>query len=180
MLTNLFDASYLQPKCDVNLSDPYLSPAAASDTDLATAYPEDIILYTCEYDMLNAEGVAFGARLSSPTIGKRLHGCLIKGVPHAFDKKPNPLSFPKAADRCYAEACSELRRVFGGRASVDERRQLEQSHDVYCFEREVDGDRTLDERDKLLAERHVSMIEGGPGAPSGAPPPTFSFSAPPA
>jgi acetyl esterase/lipase len=160
MLTNLFDASYLCPKNGIDLADPYLSPAAADDSTLAAAYPEDIILYTCEYDMLNAEGVAFGERLSSPAIGKNLHGGLIKGVPHAFDKKPNPISFPKAADRCYAEACSELKRVFGGRASVEERRQLEQSHDVHRFEREEEGDQTLDEHDRLMTERHRSLAAG--------------------
>ena len=161
MLTNLFDASYLHPKCDVDLADPYLSPAAADDDTLRDAYPEDIVLYTCEYDMLNAEGVAFGERLSSLAIGKAIHGGLIKGVPHAFDKKPNPLSFPKAADRCYAEACAELKRVFGGRASVDERRQLEQSHDVHRFEQEEEGDQVLDEDDRLMVDRHRSLAEPG-------------------
>jgi acetyl esterase/lipase len=164
MLTNLFDESYLNPRCDIDLADPYLSPAAADDALLAAAYPNDIILYTCEYDMLNAEGVAFGERLSSPAVGKTLHGGLIKGVPHAFDKKPNPLSFPKAADRCYAEACSELKRVFGGRVSVEERRQLDQIHDVHRFEREEDGDLTLDANDRLMTERHRSLAAGVEGA----------------
>ena len=111
--------------------------------------------------MLNAEGVAFGERLSSPAVGKNIHGGLIKGVPHAFDKKPNPISFPKAADRCYAEACSELKRVFGGRASVDERRQLEQSYDVHRFEQEEARDKTLDEGDLLMAKQHRSLAEPG-------------------
>jgi len=68
---------------------------------------------------------------------------LVKEVPHAFDKKPNPISFPKSADRCYSEACAELRRVFGGRSSVEERRQLELSKDVERFEDhlEVGGER---------------------------------------
>lgn len=204
MLTNLFDASYLHPKSDIDLSDPYLSPAAADDSVLRAAYPEDIILYTCEYDMLNAEGVAFGERLSSPAVGKTLHGGLIKGVPHAFDKKPNPISFPKAADRCYAEACSELKRVFGGRASVEDRRQLEQSHDVHRFEREEDGDQILDANDRAMTERHRSLAAGVDGVereriledvkrnqrgwspfkgkgverPSSAPPPTFTVTGP--
>jgi acetyl esterase/lipase len=143
-LTNLFDQSYLTPSgCD--LSDPYLSPAAASDDFLRDAYPEDIVLYTCEYDMLNAEGVAFGERLSSPAIGKTVHGGLIRGVQHAFDKKPNPISFPKAADQCYAEACAELKRVFGGRSSVDDRRQLEQDYEVFRFDGEEEGDVVLGE-----------------------------------
>ncbi|KAM3066592.1 hypothetical protein ACMFMF_010097 [Clarireedia jacksonii] len=105
-----------------------------SDTFLRAAYPQDIILYTCEYDMLNAEGVAFGERLRSPEVGKTVKGGLINCVPHAFDKKPNPIRFPKEADRCYAEACAELARVFGtGRTSVEERRQLEKSKKVDRF-----------------------------------------------
>lgn len=143
-LTNLFDQSYLS-RADQDLADPYLSPAAASDDFLRNAYPQDIVLYTCEYDMLNAEGVEFGERLEGASIGKTVHGGLIKEVPHAFDKKPNPLSFPPAADRCYAEACAELRRVFGGPVSAEERRQLEPDLSVLRFEREVQGDKVLGE-----------------------------------
>lgn len=111
-LTTLFDEAYIQRSgCD--LADPYLSPAAASDEFLKAAYPQDIVLYTCEYDMLNAEGVLFGERLQEEGIGKTVHGGLIKGVGHAFDKKPNPISFPKEADLSYAEACKTLNKVFG-------------------------------------------------------------------
>ncbi|TAQ83820.1 hypothetical protein B7494_g7855 [Chlorociboria aeruginascens] len=141
MLTNLFDKSYMHPEESIDVSDPYLSPAAASDESLRNAYPQDIVLYTCEYDMLNAEGVTFGERLSSPEIGKSLHGGLIKEVVHAFDKKPNPLQFPKAADRCYNEACAELTRIFGGRVSVEDRRQLDQCKVVERFEDQEDGPR---------------------------------------
>jgi acetyl esterase/lipase len=140
-LTNLFDQSYIKPSGD--LADPYLSPAAASDDLLRAAYPEDIVLYTCEYDMLNAEGVEFGQRLKEDHIGKSVHGGLITGVEHAFDKRPNPISFPKSADQCYAEASAELKRVFGGRSSVEERRQLEEDLTVLRFEGEVEGDRVL-------------------------------------
>ncbi|RDW88577.1 alpha hydrolase-3 [Coleophoma cylindrospora] len=136
LLTTLFDESYLHPLEDIDFTDPYLSPAAASDQLLKDAYPQDIILYTCEYDMLNAEGVAFGERLSGSTINKTVKGGLIKEVPHAFDKKPNPLRFPKAADRCYAEACAILNSVFGGRSTVEEQTQLEKSKTVERFDDE--------------------------------------------
>ncbi|KIN01700.1 hypothetical protein OIDMADRAFT_40956 [Oidiodendron maius Zn] len=117
MLTDLFDRSYIsQSTCD--LADPYLSPAAASDDVLRAAYPQDIILYTCEYDMLNAEGILFGDRLRGEEIQKTVHGGLIKGVGHAFDKKPNPISFPKSADLCYKEACTELSRLFKGSTAI--------------------------------------------------------------
>jgi hypothetical protein len=55
MLANLFDESYLHPPHAIDFTDPYLSPAAASDTLLEDTYPNDIISYTCEYDMLNVE-----------------------------------------------------------------------------------------------------------------------------
>lgn len=135
MLTKLFDKSYLEQCADIDMDDPYLSPAAASDDLLRAAYPDTIIIYTCEYDMLQAEGNAFGERLRGEGIGKNVKGGLVKEVPHAFDKKPNPLSFPKSADRCYGEACAELRRVFGKRdVSVEERTQLEKSKPVERFD----------------------------------------------
>jgi putative ergosteryl-3beta-O-L-aspartate hydrolase len=59
--TDLFDASYMTAgltTVPLDYSDPYLSPAAAPDVLLAAAYPVSIVLYTCEYDMLNAEGVS--------------------------------------------------------------------------------------------------------------------------
>lgn len=133
MLTKLFDQSYLGG--DIDVHDPYLSPAAASDTMLREAYPDTIVIYTCEYDMLNAEGISFGDRLRGEGIGKNVKGGLIKEVPHAFDKKPNPMSFPKSADRCYGEACAELRRVFGEQNVPEaELTQLERSKSVERFD----------------------------------------------
>ncbi|POS86852.1 hypothetical protein EPUL_001765 [Erysiphe pulchra] len=114
ILTDFFDEAYMQTQ-DLDLADPYLSPAASSDANLKDAYPNDILLYTCQYDMLNAEGVEFGMRLASEAIGKTVRGGLIQGVPHAFDKKPNPINFPESANRCYREVCAELRRIFGQR-----------------------------------------------------------------
>jgi acetyl esterase/lipase len=154
MLTNLFDESYINPEDMIDLCDPYLSPAAAEDAFLKAAYPEDIILYTCEYDMLNAEGVAFGERLKGPTIGKTVHGGLVKEVPHAFDKKPNPLSFPKSADRCYAEACAELRRVFGGRSSFGERHQLDELETVERFEEEDGLEQQVNGESSRMMDHH--------------------------
>lgn len=110
-LTNLFDDSYLSSEyaaTSLDLGDPYLSPAAASDDLLRDAYPQLIILYTCEHDMLNAEGVAFGERLKSPNIGKTVKGGIIENVPHAFDKMPNPMKYPEAAERVYDEVCAKL------------------------------------------------------------------------
>jgi acetyl esterase/lipase len=137
VLTNLFDESYLSSENaskPLDLSDPYLSPAAASDALLRDAYPDSITLYTCEYDMLNAEGTGFAERLRTEGIGKVVKGGLIKEVPHAFDKKPNPMKFSKAAERCYGEACAELNVVFGRTESVENLTQLELSENVERFE----------------------------------------------
>lgn len=136
-LTNLFDHSYLNMNtatCELDFADPYLSPAAANDDLIREAYPDSIILYTCEYDMLNAEGIAFGERLKSPNLGKVVKGGMIRGVPHAFDRKPNPIRFPKDADRCYKEACAELNEAFGRNESLENRRQLDLAAKVERFQ----------------------------------------------
>jgi putative ergosteryl-3beta-O-L-aspartate hydrolase len=177
VLADLFDESYLSC-ATIDVTDPYLSPAAASSALLKAAYPEDIVLYTCEYDMLNKEGVEFGERLAGEGIGKTVHGGVIKGVVHAFDKKPNPLKFPKAADRCYNEACAELRRVFGGRSSIDERAQLNESLGVDRFEDEEllgEGDHLMGKgkrAQKDVAERLDShyIVEIRPEVDKGLPP----------
>ncbi|KAK6581582.1 hypothetical protein PZA11_006273 [Diplocarpon coronariae] len=165
ILTNLFDQSYM-PDCHTDLADPYLSPAAAADRDLAAAYPEDIVLYTCEYDMLNVEGIAFGKRLTSPGVNKTLHGGLIKAVPHAFDKKPNPLHFPEAADKCYGEACAHLRRVFGDLVSLEERTQLDQVERVERFDdEEAEAGRVAAKgKERARAEERSGLVKG-PGMP---------------
>ncbi|EPE33449.1 alpha/beta-Hydrolase [Glarea lozoyensis ATCC 20868] len=150
MLTNLFDDSYLFPTADIDFSDPYLSPAAASDDFLRAAYPEDIVLYTCEYDMLNAEGVAFGERLTHPSMNKKVHGGLVKESVHAFDKKPNPIKFPESADRIYSEACAELTRIFGGRSSFEDRRQLDKVKSVDRFEERDEPYKKGDDEEALI------------------------------
>lgn len=128
-LTNLFDASYLYPRDKVHDSDPYLSPVAAPNDFLNAAYPDHILLYTCEFDMLNAEGVAFGNRLRSE-IGKNVGGGMIKDVAHAFDKMPKSSEENlKATEDCYREACEELKKVFDEQ-KVDERKSDEPANGV--------------------------------------------------
>lgn len=123
-LTNLFDESYKYPGDKIDDNDPYYSPAAATSDLLKAAYPADIVLYTCEYDMLNAEGIAFGERLSNE-IGKNVSGGVIKEVAHAFDKMPNPKKSLKTMDDCYLKACVELTKAFSGRSTVDDKKQVD-------------------------------------------------------
>jgi len=137
-LTDLFDEAYLSPAhttTSLDLSDPYLSPAAATDELLQAAYPQLIILYTCEHDMLNAEGIVFSERLKSPGVGKTVKGGLIKNVPHAFDKIPNPKRYAEVAERCYAEVCAELNNTAPCRRErLADRTQLSSILDVARFE----------------------------------------------
>jgi putative ergosteryl-3beta-O-L-aspartate hydrolase len=117
--TALFDACYFSPNVPghttvpLDLADPYLSPAAASDAQLRDAYPRCVVLYTCEYDMLAAEGAAFGERLGGEAVGKRVGGGVIAGVEHGFDRRPDLWSWSVDGERCYREACGVLNGVFG-------------------------------------------------------------------
>ncbi|KAI9809495.1 MAG: hypothetical protein M1827_006801 [Pycnora praestabilis] len=108
--TSLFDAAYLYPQHSISLSDPHLSPALASDTALIQHLPNDIILFTCEWDQLLVEGEAFRRRLKD--LGKRVTGEMIRGVEHGWDKAPNPLETNPKAERAYREACGWLRDIF--------------------------------------------------------------------
>merc|ERR1712000_735616 len=76
--TQLFDASYLYPPHSASLSDPYLSPGVAPD-DMLRALPNDIIIYTCEWDGLRAEAERFKERLTQ-ALEKRVRYRMVVGV----------------------------------------------------------------------------------------------------
>ena len=63
--------------------------------------------------MLLDEGQAFRDRLSSPEIGKNVVYKMIEGVPHGWDKAPNPWKPTPGVREHYLRACRELRRVLG-------------------------------------------------------------------
>ena len=73
--------------------------------------PDDIVMFTCEWDMLLAEGERFRDRLVDK-FGKRVHYHCVPGVPHGWDKAPNPLRESPGAREQYVIACKELRRIF--------------------------------------------------------------------
>jgi acetyl esterase/lipase len=108
--TELFDASYLQPP-SIDMANPYLSPSQAPG-NMLTKLPDDIVLYTCEWDMLREEGQKFKDKLEA--MGKRVYHRMVLGVPHGWDKAPNPLKTTPGVAEHYSDACRELRRVFGG------------------------------------------------------------------
>ena len=121
MFTDLFDESYLHPPKTISLDSPYLSPGVAPTALLKNGLPNEIILSCCEWDMLLDEGQAFRDRLMSPEIGKNVSYKLIKGVPHGWDKAPNPLKPTPGVREHYLRACKELRRIFGAQPGIVER-----------------------------------------------------------
>ena len=139
ILTNLFDRSYLHPSgCE---SEILASPARATDE---RALPPDIWIYTCEYDDLCNEGGRFSERLNklgrtstyhdssesipAGTLGhsvteegdgftKRVRYNMIPGVPHAWDKAPNPLWVNEIARARYLHAVQGLKQVWATKGS---------------------------------------------------------------
>ncbi|EEB96519.1 hypothetical protein MPER_04335, partial [Moniliophthora perniciosa FA553] len=110
--TNLFDSSYLYPAHGVDLHSPWLSPGIAPDP-MIKDLPENIVLYTCEWDELQAEGQRFYERLVND-FGKKVVYKKVMGVAHAFDKTPNPFKWDPKIEGMYKDACRELRAVFYG------------------------------------------------------------------
>lgn len=108
--TNLFDASYLVPPT-LDHSSPYLSPGMAP-AELLRGLPESICIYACEYDGLSVEAKAFCKRLEEE-IGKSVRWKEVEGVPHAWDKSPNPFKTPVMVNEYYRDACDALRVAFG-------------------------------------------------------------------
>lgn len=109
IFTELFDDSYLQPPA-LDLAHPWLSPGVAPK-DMLVALPDDIVLFCCEWDMLLSEGEKFRDRLKTD-LGKRVHYHCVPGVPHGWDKAPNPLRESPGAREQYMVACKELKRMF--------------------------------------------------------------------
>ena len=109
VFTELFDDSYLQPP-SLDLAHPWLSPGVAPKRMLEVL-PDDIVLFCCEWDMLLAEGERFRDILSND-LGKRVHYHCVPGVPHGWDKAPNPLRESPGARAQYLVACKELKRMF--------------------------------------------------------------------
>ena len=135
ILTDLFDASYLHPPT-LDLADPHLSPAMASDEMLRDALPDNVIMYTCEWDMLLREGEDFAGRLAAEPINKTMMYKEIDGVPHGWDKGPSPFSPPEGSEELYAECCQRLKEIFEERSDpkvdgVDGAESIDRPRDVH-------------------------------------------------
>lgn len=125
VFTDLFDESYLHPPDSISLDSPYISPGVAPTCLLKNGLPHDIIMYTCEFDMLLDEGQDFRKRLTSPEIGKNVIYKMVEGVPHGWDKAPNPLKPTPGVREHYLSCCKELRQIFGAQPGVKEHPTLQ-------------------------------------------------------
>jgi putative ergosteryl-3beta-O-L-aspartate hydrolase len=108
IFTDLFDESYLQPPT-MDMSNPYLSPGVAPSHMLA-GLPNDLVIFGCEWDMLLDETELFCTRLTEQ-LGKNVKFHLVEGVPHGFDKAPNPIRQPPAIWPQYMKGCEELKKI---------------------------------------------------------------------
>lgn len=108
--TDLFDESYLNPPT-LDYSSPYLSSAVAP-AELLRELPNMIMIYPCEYDGLGVEAAAFRKRLEEE-VGKTVRWREVEGMPHGWDKSPNPCQTPVKVDEYYGDACDGLRTAFG-------------------------------------------------------------------
>lgn len=122
VFTDLFDFSYLPAPDNEGLHcSPYASPCLAANHMIRDGLPQRIQMWLCEWDMLLHEGEQFRDRLQS--LGKDVESEVIPGVPHGWDKSPNPFRNQRAIDALYMRAAGYLRNVFGEaerRATVGE------------------------------------------------------------
>lgn len=122
VFTDLFDFSYLPaPDHEGHHCSPYASPALAPDHMIIDGLPQRIQMWLCEWDMLLAEGERFTERMLE--LGKDVDAETIPGVPHGWDKSPNPFRAQKKTDALYERSAAYLRGVFGEadrRATVGE------------------------------------------------------------
>lgn len=111
ILTNLFDASYVQ-YYERDKQSPYLSPAAAP-LDSLQGLPDTIVLFPCQWDGLAAEAERFKHRLEHDA-GKKVIYKIIPEARHGFDRAPNPFYSNSKRAKFYLQACEELKSIFAG------------------------------------------------------------------
>lgn len=117
IFTDLFDASYLWPPKDIDVHSPYLSPGVADSQLLKEGLPQRISMITCEWDELLAEGERFRDRLME--LGKTVWYEKVLGVPHGWDKNPNPFIVDQKAEDVYEKMCLRLNEAFAEATGTD-------------------------------------------------------------
>ena len=112
VFSDLFDFSYLPaPDVEGHHCSPYASPCLAPDHMIMDGLPQRIQMWLCEWDMLLAEGERWSQRLND--LGKDVKTEMVSGVPHGWDKSPNPFRDQKGTNELYERAAGYLRDVFG-------------------------------------------------------------------
>ena len=125
-LYKLFDFSYLpvraeeQPDAAV-LKSPFLSPARASGVFLKEHLPRNVLILTCEWDMLQREGEEFVGMLNGVGMGVRGRHVKVERVAHGWDKMPAVMRrgeegewAAKQVEVAYGEAGGWLKGVLEG------------------------------------------------------------------
>ncbi len=79
--------------------------------ELLRELPDTILIYPCEFDGLQVEAAAFRERLEQES-GKKVRWKEVTGVPHGWDKSPNPFRTPCNVNEFYRDACNALRVAF--------------------------------------------------------------------
>ena len=148
------------PEVPSERSNPYLSPGVAPTELLSAAIPDNVIFFTCEWDMLQAEAVAFKERLERLGAKRVVHR-MIEGVPHGWDKKPNPWQEPEKSREFYGIACKELRRAFGMPEVEGISEVLTKSDGLTATEASTDPKALADQHDRASAKPTQSQISAG-------------------
>jgi putative ergosteryl-3beta-O-L-aspartate hydrolase len=99
-LHRIVDESYYQNLPPEGRASLNLSPALAPKEALQNDLPNQVAIFTCEYDKLLVEGEDF--RKTLKRLGKRVGGEMVSDVQHGFDKKPG--NRPAQRDQMYRQA----------------------------------------------------------------------------
>jgi acetyl esterase/lipase len=107
-LLKIMDESYFYPNSDK--ASPLLSPGLASDDLLRDAFPGRLVMINCGGDQLLAESERFRKRLVG--LGKKVDGCVVEGVGHAWDKRPTFKRGDVKRDEAYQLAVKSLQKAW--------------------------------------------------------------------
>jgi putative ergosteryl-3beta-O-L-aspartate hydrolase len=106
----VFDRSYLGPlgRDGHDLASLELSPGLASDEDLIRGLPQNVAIYSCEYDQLLVENEAFRKRLTG--LGKQVGGYMVEGEPHGFDLRYSTGERYEKKVKMYKDAAQNVKK----------------------------------------------------------------------
>ena len=103
----IIDRSYYRNLPPEGRASPNLSPALAPKDALQNSLPQNIAIFTCEWDKLLVEGEDFRKELKA--MGKLVGGEMIAKKGHAFDKKVGKNA--QERDGMYREAIKQIKMM---------------------------------------------------------------------